>query len=270
MTANSDASLNLSPRDRRAVLVGLGGITALSWTYLIVAARGMTGMAGMRADGMAGMEQMVQIQPWTGLDFLLMFLMWTIMMVGMMVPTVAPTTLIYAAVARKAKRQNSPLAPTAVFVAGYVAMWTLFSTVATAGQWALDQAALLSPTMVSNGPRFGAVLLIAAGLWQLTPMKNACLRHCRNPAMFLSDHWRDGTGGAFRMGLEHGAWCLGCCWVLMGLLFLGGVMNLLWVAAIAVFVLLEKVIPHGIGGGRLAGAGMILVGVLLLTGFSFG
>ena len=255
----------LPRRDRAAILIGLAGVTLLAWTYLLLTARGMSAM-----DRMGGMAGMAGIRPWSGSDFLLMFLMWAVMMVGMMVPTAAPMTLIYAAVARKAVSQGSPLAPTGVFVAGYVAMWTLFSLAATTAQWALDQAALLSPMMVANSPALGAALLIAAGFWQLTPFKNACLQHCRAPAMFFADHWRDGYAGAFRMGLGHGAYCLGCCWVLMGLLFVGGVMNLLWIAAIALFVLLEKVVPHGVLGGRLAGVLMILAGILLLAGFSAG
>jgi predicted metal-binding membrane protein len=191
--------------------------------------------------------------------------MWVVMMVAMMVPTAAPMTLLYAAVARKAATQHNPLAPTSVFVAGYIAMWTIFALVATLAQHALDQAALLSPMMVSTSPRFGAALLIAAGVYQFTPLKNACLRNCRAPAHFLSRYWRTGNLGAFRMGLRLGTFCVGCCWILMGLLFVGGVMNLLWIAAIAIFVLLEKTIPFGDVSGRIAGAAMILVGVLSLA-----
>jgi predicted metal-binding membrane protein len=183
-------------------------------------------------------------------------------MVAMMVPTAVPMTLLYAPVARKAAAQHSPVAPAFVFVAGYAAMWAIFSILATVAQWRLDQAALLSPMMVSRSAGLGAVLLIAAGVYQLTPLKNACLRSCRAPAHFLSRHWHNGRLGAFRMGVRLGAYCLGCCWILMGLLFVGGVMNLLWIAAIAVFVLLEKTIPFGVIGGRAAGAAMIVTGVL--------
>ncbi|MCW2626941.1 MAG: hypothetical protein JWR48_3663 [Mycobacterium sp.] len=187
------------------------------------------------------------------------------MMVAMMVPTAAPMTLLYAAVARRAAAQHNPLPSTSVFVTGYIAMWTIFGLVATIAQHALDQAALLSPTMVSTSAGFGAALLIAAGIYQLTPLKNACLRNCRAPAHFLSRYWRTGNLGAFRMGLRLGAYCVGCCWILMGLLFVGGVMNLLWIAAIAIFVLLEKTIPFGDVSGRFAGAAMILVGALSLA-----
>jgi len=197
-----------------------------------------------------------------------MFTMWAIMMVGMMLPSATPTTLVYAAVARKADREGTPVAPAAIFVLGYLLMWTVFSLGATAAQWALEAAALLSPMMVSTSPALGGALLIGAGVYQLTPMKDACLEHCRSPAHFISAHWRPGSLGAFRMGIEHGAYCLGCCWILMGLLFVGGVMNLLWIAAITLYVLLEKVLPYGLGRGRFAGVAMIASGtwVLFLTG----
>ena len=211
------------------------------------------------------MDAMTGMKPWTATEFGLILAMWAVMMVAMMVPTAAPMTLMYAAVARKAAAQHNPLAPTFVFVAGYIAMWTIFSFVATIAQYALDRAALLSPMMVSRSAIFGAVLLIAAGIYQLTPLKNACLRNCRAPAHFLSSHWRTGNLGAFRMGLRLGAYCVGCCWILMGLLFVGGVMNLLWIAAIAIFVLLEKTIPFGDLSGRIAGLAMILTGALSLA-----
>jgi predicted metal-binding membrane protein len=252
----------LPRRDHIAILASLLGVTVLAWVYLLVMALDMGNMSSMESsDTMA----MVQIHHWSALDFLLMFLMWSVMMVGMMVPTAIPMTLIYAAVARKAGTQGTTLAPAAVFVSGYVAMWTLFSVVATLAQWGLDEASLLSPMLVTTSPAVGAGLLAAAGVYQLTPFKKACLQHCRAPAHFISRHWRPGTGGAFRMGAEHGAFCLGCCWVLMGLLFFGGVMSLVWIAGISLFVLLEKVIPHGILGGRLAGIGLILTGGVVLV-----
>ena len=214
---------------------------------------------------MATMDTMTEVQPWTATEFALRLAMWAVMMVAMMVPTAAQMTLMYAAVARKAAAQHSPLAPTSVFVTGYIAMWTIFSLVATTAQLALDQAALLSPMMVSKSPTFGAALLISAGVYQLTPLKNACLTNCRAPAHFLSRYWRTGNLGAFQMGLRLGTYCVGCCWILMGLLFVGGVMNLLWIAAIAIFVLLEKTIPLGDVGGRCAGGAMILIGALSLA-----
>jgi predicted metal-binding membrane protein len=212
-------------------------------------------------EGMA----LMGLRPWTRGTFGVMFAMWVIMMAGMMLPSATPTTLVYAAVARKASREGTPVAPVTAFVAGYLLMWILVSLAATLTQWGLERAALLSPMLVSNSPALGGALLLGAGVYQLTPLKNACLEHCRSPAHFIGEHWRPGKAGALRLGIEHGAYCLGCCWVLMGLLFFGGVMNLLWIAAITLFVLLEKVVPHGVGGGRLAGVGMIGAGVVVLA-----
>ena len=254
-------------RDRLSVLVGLGGITVAAWIYVVMTARRMAiGSAGMGGHSMSPvMDAMTGVQPWTATEFGLRLTMWSVMMVAMMVPTAAPMTLMYAAVARKAAAQHTPLAPAFVFVTGYIAMWTIFSFVATIAQHALDQAALLSPMMVSTSAWFGAAMLIAAGIYQLTPLKNVCLRNCRSPAHFLSRYWRTGNLGAFLMGLRLGAYCVGCCWILMGLLFVGGVMNLLWIAAIAIFVLLEKTIPFGDVSGWVAGVAMILVGGLSLA-----
>jgi len=251
--------------DRWTILAGLGGITAAGWIYLLVAAPPMS--TGMTDHPTAqAMESMVHVRPWTATESGLMLLMWAVMMIAMMAPTAVPMTLVYAAVARKAVSQDDPVAPTFVFVAGYLAMWSLFSVVATIAQWSLDRLALLSPMMVSASPVLGGALLIGAGIYQLTPYKDACLAHCRAPAHFISQHWHGGSAGAFRMGLELGGYCLGCCWILMGLLFIGGVMNLLWIAAIALFILLEKTMPFAETAGRVAGAAMILVGLVGLTG----
>jgi len=239
------------------VLTGIGGVTALSWLYLVDMARGMESMP----------MAMMGLRPWTISHFGMMFAMWVIMMVGMMLPSATPTTLVYAAIARKAEREGAFVAPTGVFVLGYLLMWALFSFGATLAQWALEAGALLSPMMVSKSPALGGALLLAAGVYQMTPAKNACLEHCRSPAHFLSEQWRPGRAGAFRMGIEHGAFCLGCCWVLMGLLFVGGVMNLLWIAAITLYVLLEKLLPFGMGAGRFAGLGMIASGLWVLFAF---
>jgi predicted metal-binding membrane protein len=255
-----EGALHLRPlprRDRAAVLAGLAGVTLLSWAYLVLLARRMGAMSGMDA---------MRLAPWTPADFLLMFLMWAVMMVGMMVPSAAPMALVYAAVARKAERQGASVAPAFVFVAGYVAVWTLFSLGATLAQWGLERLALLSPAMVATSPLLGGSLLVFAGIYQLTPAKDACLRHCRAPAHFFARHWRPGTMGAFRLGLTHGAFCLGCCWLLMGLLFFGGVMNLLWIAAITLFVLLEKLLPAGLAVGRLAGLALVALGAVVVAG----
>jgi len=263
--------LSLPRRDRIAILSALAGVTTLSWIYLVAGAAAMDSMSKLSSvpQNMLG-EAMTRFQPWTAFDALLMFLMWAVMMVGMMVPSAAPMTLIYAAVARKAAREGSTLAPTAVFISGYIVMWTLFSAGATLAQWGLEGSALLSPMMATTSPLLGAGLLIFAGLYQLTPVKDVCLRSCRSPVRFLSEHWRPGTRGAFTMGLEHGAFCLGCCWVLMGLLFYGGVMNLWWIAGLAIYVLIEKLAPLGARLGRYTGGLLILWGVGVLVGSAGG
>jgi len=209
--------------------------------------------------GMAAM----QMPTWTAGYFLMMFLMWAIMMVGMMVPSVTPTVLIYASIARKSSAEGTPVAPTGAFVLGYIAIWIGFSGLATLAQWGLDRAALLSPMMVSRSASLGAALLIITGIYQWLPLKDKCLRQCRSPVDFITTHWQKGTMGAFRMGLSHGGYCLGCCWALMGLLFVGGVMNLLWIAGITLFVLLEKVLPLGDKGGRVMGVLMIATGAVI-------
>ncbi len=236
-----------------AVVISLGGITILAWIYLV-----------MMASSISDMSMPMMMPEWTPSYFLMMFLMWAIMMIGMMVPSVTPTVLIYAAVARKSAKQGTPVAPTGAFVAGYIAIWTAFSLAATAAQFGLDKAALLSPMMVSNSPWLGAFLLVAAGVYQLLPLKENCLQKCRSPFEFISKEWRPGVAGAFQMGIRHGLFCLGCCWVLMLLLFVGGVMNLIWIAVITIFVLLEKILPLGDRGGRVFGVLMIAAGLIFL------
>jgi predicted metal-binding membrane protein len=242
-------------RDRVVIFSALGGVSLLAWIYLIDMAIEMKSPNAITTCAMC-------VRNWTIKESLLMFWMWAIMMIGMMVPTAMPMTLIYAAVARKAQQQGSRIAPTFLFVSGYILIWTLFSAAATFAQWKLDQWALLSPTMVTTSPALGASILVLAGIYQLTPYKQSCLRHCRMPAYFIAEHWRDGNVGALRMGIVHGAFCLGCCWALMLLLFLGGIMSLFWILAITIFVLLEKIIPHGVGGAKLAGAVMIIFGIV--------
>ncbi len=247
-------------RDRILVAVAIAGVCALCWAHLVAASADMAAM-DVAAMAMAG------IAPWTARDFALVLAMWVVMMVGMMLPTAAPMLLLYAQVARRAAADGRPLAPTGLFALGYATVWGLFSVAATAAQWGLDRLALLSCTMVATSPALGAALLVGAGLYQLTPWKERCLRHCREPARFLAGGFRRGRLGAFRMGLVHGAFCLGCCWALMGLLFVGGVMNLLWIGGITLVVLLEKLAPHGARGAKLGGLVLTGVGAGLAVGW---
>jgi len=187
------------------------------------------------------------------------------MMLAMMLPGAAPMLLLFARVNRSHKAQDRPYVPTGIFAAGYLAAWGRFSLLAAALQSGLEQLDLLVPMMTTTNYWLGGAILLAAGLLQLTPLKGVCLRHCRSPLALLAQQWRPGQLGAFRMGLEHGAYCLGCCWFLMGLLFFGGIMNLFWIAGLALFVLLEKTIPMGHWFGRAAGVGFAAWGVLMLA-----
>lgn len=243
-------------RDRVIVLTSLAGVTTLAWAYLFVFAVDMSGIPATMSGGMA----MAQAQPRSALDFLLMFLMWAVMMVGMMLPSATPMILLFALISRKQKEQGRNLVPAGAFASGYLMVWSVFSLIAAVVQWALGETALLSPMMVSASPYLGGALLIAAGLYQMTPLKTACLKHCRSPFSFIALHWRPGALGSVRMGIHHGAFCVGCCWAIMALLFVGGVMNLLWVAIIAIFVLLEKVLRAGPLIGRLTGVALMVWG----------
>jgi predicted metal-binding membrane protein len=197
----------------------------------------------------------------------LLFVMWAVMMVAMMVPTAAPMILIFATLNRRRRDRQQPYVPTTIFLGGYLLVWTGFSALAMLAQWGLHSAALLSPMMVSTSPLLGGILLLAAGVFQWTPLKYTCLKHCRSPMGFLMTDWREGARGALMMGLKHGSYCTGCCWFLMALLFVAGVMNLLWVTAIMVFVLVEKIAPRGDLVGRVAGGVLVLAGLVILWQF---
>jgi predicted metal-binding membrane protein len=248
-------------RDRIIVLAGLISVAALAWAYTVYLAHDMGNMHMGMGMGMA----MPKMQSWSLMDFVSMFLMWAVMMVAMMVPTAAPMILIFANVNRKRQEQERPYVPTAVFLSGYLLVWTGFSVLATLAQWGLHEAALLSPMMVSTSPILGGILLLAAGIFQWTPLKYACLKHCRSPLSFLMTDWREGYRGALIMGLRHGGYCTGCCWFLMALLFVAGVMNLLWVATITAFVLVEKAVPRGDLVGRIAGVALCIAGLIMLV-----
>jgi len=233
----------IAVRSRTVTLAGLFTLSLLAWLYLLSGA-GMEPMSGM-----AG----------TGPGWPLVAAMWSAMMVAMMVPSAAPVILLYATVHRRS--QDSP-PPTAAFLAGYLACWIGFSLVAA---W-LQIAATSSMSMALDSRTISGALLIAAGLYQLSPLKDACLGRCRSPAQFLAHHYRPGAAGATRLGLLHGAYCLGCCWLLMALLFVVGVMNLAWVAALTLLVAAEKLLPAGPWIARAAGIGFIGWGALRIAG----
>lgn len=232
---------------RAAVVGSLLAVIGLSWAYL----------AAMSAHGMQAGEAMAPAA-WSGAYAASMLVMWVLMMVAMMLPSALPMVLIY----ERFERGHGGAAgvATALFAAGYLAVWALFSALATAAQWGLERSGLLSADMALGGTGLAAALFIAAGAWQFAPLKQRCLEACRSPIAFLSAHWRPGRAGALAMGLRHGAFCLGCCWLLMALLFVGGVMNLLWIVPVALFVLIEKCLPGGERMGKLGGALLVAWG----------
>ena len=268
MTATADRTVleAILRRDRQIVVVALIVVIAMAWLWILLGAG--TGMSAMDVIVGRGPDHMASIMApalWTAGYAGIMFTMWWVMMAAMMLPSAAPILLLFARINRKEKSAGRPFIPTGIFAAGYLIAWGAFSAVATGLQWAFEQLGLLSPMMVTTSYSLGAAILLAAGMWQLTPIKGICLRHCRSPMGFFVQSWRPGRGGAFRMGLEHGSFCLGCCWFLMGLLFFGGIMNLFWIAGLAAFVLLEKTVPMGSWIGRIVGVGVAAWGVLLLA-----
>lgn len=257
-------------RDRAVVIAALVIITALAWADLVWLANDMW-MDGMDMTGFrmipAGRGLMMPASaPWQPIEFGYVFAMWIAMMIGMMTPSVAPMVLIYARVGRQAASSGRPFAATAWFASGYLLAWTMFSLTATAAQWALERAALLTPMMENSSSLLGGIVLIAAGLYQWTPIKDACLAYCQAPLVFIMRHggFRREPAGALALGFRHGFYCIGCCWALMVLLFVGGVMNLFWIAALAILVLVEKVLPFGKLIARLAGIAFIAYGAWLL------
>jgi predicted metal-binding membrane protein len=242
--------------DRRVIAGALGFITLLAWIWLL---------SGGGMDMPSSMDMnMVMPMDWTPLYALVVFVMWWVMMIAMMLPSAAPMILLFAMVNRCSRTLGAPYVPTAVFASGYLAAWGGFSLAATLAHWWLGQVAWLNMGMASANRWFSGVLLIAAGLYQLTPLKHACLRHCRGPIEFVTRHWRPGYAGALHMGLVHGAYCVGCCWVVMGLLFYGGVMNLYWIVGLAVLILLEKLLPAGARLGNISGMGFLVWGLGIL------
>lgn len=244
------------PRAERWIaLGGLAAVVLLAWVYLWRSAAGM-GPAAMAMGTV----------PRSAGSIALTFVMWAVMMVGMMLPSASPAILLYGAMVRKNLARGTTLPALWTFAGAYLLVWVGFSAAATLLQALLEEVSLMTPAMSLASARLSALALIAAGLYQFTPMKHACLSKCRNPVEFFVARWRPGPAGAFRMGLEHGAYCLGCCWVLMLLLFVTGVMNLAWVALIAAFVFAEKLLRAGRLVAYTAGTLLVLTGIWVLAG----
>lgn len=242
-------------RDRFVVISGLFGVCILAWIYMIYLGSQMGGMD----------MQVAQIQRWGLVDFMFTFLMWAVMMIAMMTPSAAPMVLMFARINRQPQKQQTTYLATSAFLLGYLNVWFIFSLVATVVQLGLHELALLSPMLVSTSPLLGGGLLIAAGIFQFSSLKNTCLNHCRTPLAYLMNEWQEGYSGAFFMGMKHGSYCVGCCWLIMALLFVAGVMNLLWVATLAVYVLIEKLVPPGPGLARVIGLLSVFSGLWLVV-----
>ena len=257
-------------RDRLVVAGALGVVVALAWGYVLWLAADMD-MGGMDMSGFrmipSGTGLMAPATaPWKAIEFGFVFAMWAVMMVGMMVPSAAPMILMYARVGRHGKTVGKPLAATGWFAAGYVLAWIGFSLAATVVQWAIERAALLDSHMETGSKILGGAVLIAAGIYQWSPLKDVCLVQCQTPLQFLMRHggFRSDVPGCLLLGLRHGAYCVGCCWALMALLFVAGVMNVLWIALLSMLVLLEKWTPFGRWVARSAGVVCVAWGVWML------
>jgi predicted metal-binding membrane protein len=240
-------------RDRITLWTSLTAITALAWLYLIRMPMTPGDLGGVAA-------RILSAVPAQWATLWLIFMMWAVMMAAMMIPSASPMILTYARIARS--QGGTITLRVTLFAAGYLAAWTIFSAVATAVQAGLAQASVISNSL-STTPLIGAAILLAAGLYQLTPLKRGCLSGCQSPIGFLMTHWRGGAAGAFRMGMAHGTFCIGCCWLLMALLFVAGVMNLVWVAAITVFVLLERATRYGRAIANVSGVALIAAAIVM-------
>jgi len=268
----TDAALQaVLRRDRAVVAAALLVLVALAWAYVLWLAADMD-MGGMDMRGYrmipAGRGLMMPTAaPWQPIEFVFVFAMWAVMMLGMMAPSAAPMILIYARVGRQAALQRKPFAATSWFAGGYLLAWIGFALVATSAQWALERSGWLTPSMTAASATFSGWVLIAAGLYQWTPIKDVCLRQCQAPWQFIQRHggFRADATGSLALGARHGAYCIGCCWVLMTLLFVGGVMNALWIALLMIFVLLEKVVPAGRLISRVSGTGFLAAGAWLIA-----
>ena len=250
--------LSMLLRHRRAVVLGaLATVTAAAWAYLLLG-----GGTEMEATNMGGGQMMATLPTWSPGYAVLISVMWWAMMVAMMLPTAAPTVLLVTSLAwDRLANYNLVPATALLFASGYLLVWCGFSLAATLLQWGLDNAGLLSERMAFGDAILASSVLIAAGVYQWTPLKDACLRHCRSPTEFLVRHWQSGSLGAVGTGVRHGLFCLGCCWMLMALLFVGGLMSVTWIGAISLFVLMEKTIPWGDWVSRLGGLLLVVWGV---------
>lgn len=264
MSAGSSGVAAAWARGERVMTgAGLLLLTLLAWLYLVLLADSMDAMAG--GGGSAAFMALMPMGRWGPAEFALCFAMWLVMMIAMMVPSAAPMLFAFNALSRSRPGRERAGRWSVAFLLGYLLVWSAFSVLATGVQWGLREAALVTDLMASASPRLNAVLLLGAGLYQFAPAKQVCLSRCRSPMGFLLAEWREGARGALVMGLRHGGFCVGCCWGLMALLFVGGVMNLLWIAVLAAVVLAEKLLPFGAMTARLAGVALMAGGLWILA-----
>jgi predicted metal-binding membrane protein len=243
--------------ERTSALVLLVLLPVFSWVWIVVMARDMYGP-------MTGASAWMMTVHWDVLHLVLLWAMWTVMMAAMMLPSASPMVLLYGAAARVSAKRTAAR-QTYALAAGYLVAWAAFSVGATALQRALASLLLVSPMMEAASVRLSAALLLLAGVYQWVPLKHACLRACQSPLGFLMGRWRNGSSGAFRMGFDHGVYCVGCCWALMLLLFAGGVMNVAVIVGLTAFVAFEKLTPLGRHAARITGVVMIAAGLWMLV-----
>ncbi|HET7048685.1 MAG TPA: DUF2182 domain-containing protein [Solirubrobacteraceae bacterium] len=243
-------------RDRLVISVVLGALTVVAWAQMV-----------LPNEVPSGSDRLL---PCCGADFGVVFSMWVVMMAGMMIPSVAPMVLAHAGIVRRRVARGAPFVSSGLFLAGYLVAWSGFSAVAALAQWLLYRSGVLDGHSLAIGPWAGGAVLLAVGVFQLSPAKHACLSQCRTPLGYFLTEWRDGPAGAVTMGLRHGVFCIGCCWLLMAALFAVGIMNILWGAAITAFVIAEKVLPWRravVWSGSalcLAGAGVLVYRAVVL------
>jgi len=246
-------------RDRAVLITGIVLIAALAWVYTIREANAMYAMhAGMDMSGHVDIS-------WSTEAAIYNLTMWVVMMIAMMTPSIAPAVLLFAKHSRTQQAAGRPYVPASAFLAGYLLVWTAFSVVATAAHWLLEKYGFLTMMMEPSSAKIAGVILIVAGVFQFTPLKHACLKHCRGPLDVIMHGWKPGVLGALSTGVWHGAYCTGCCWALMLLLFAAGVMNIMWVALISIFVLIEKLAPRAEVIARIGGVVLIAAGVWMLA-----
>lgn len=245
-------------REQLWILTALVVLSGLAWV-------GTVSQAGSMGLGMVTCS-MTMGTPFSLSNAVLYFVLWGVMMVAMMLPAMTPIVGLFQTMARKKREQGLPFTPVWVFIAGYVALWTLTGSVGYAADLAIQSLPEAFPPLRTYGGVIGGLALVSAGVYQLTPLKYLCLSQCRSPMGFLLTSWRDGPLGAFRMGVHHGAYCLGCCWSLMVVLFVMGTMNLVWMGILSIVIFVEKIVPHGVEVGKATGVALILLGAAMTAG----